>query len=205
MPFVRLALARYQPESIPGAHLSTVVLADCVQLAPQRVAVVTFPEARSLRIMVSGMVGENALTVGASTGGGSSPQSPRPNLDLSRAILVTVERRVQSGRATVWAPVSDGLTNVMLKPWKEQSMMVAWAGDIALPSGFVRSGGIDSTYRLSIKEYELLEADTPADVLAMKIARQQVGAAAPPTGAADRLGGRPGVAGRIVYADIINL
>ena len=33
-PFIRLALARYQPFSIPGAHLSRVVLADYAQLAP---------------------------------------------------------------------------------------------------------------------------------------------------------------------------
>lgn len=35
-PFVRLALARYQPNSIAGVHLSRVALADFVQLAPGR-------------------------------------------------------------------------------------------------------------------------------------------------------------------------
>jgi hypothetical protein len=35
-PFVRLALARYQPNSIEGVHLSRVVLADFAQLAPGR-------------------------------------------------------------------------------------------------------------------------------------------------------------------------
>jgi hypothetical protein len=35
-PFVRLALARYQPESVRSAHLSRVVVADFVQLAPDR-------------------------------------------------------------------------------------------------------------------------------------------------------------------------
>ncbi len=35
-PFVRLALARYQPVSLPGAHLSTVVLADFMALTPSR-------------------------------------------------------------------------------------------------------------------------------------------------------------------------
>ena len=39
-PFVRLALARYQPSSLPGAHLSQVVLADIVQTAPDRVLTV---------------------------------------------------------------------------------------------------------------------------------------------------------------------
>jgi hypothetical protein len=34
-PFVRLALARYQPISLDKAHLSRVVLADVAQLAPR--------------------------------------------------------------------------------------------------------------------------------------------------------------------------
>ncbi|MDQ3813804.1 MAG: hypothetical protein M3347_07615, partial [Armatimonadota bacterium] len=33
-PFVRLALARYQPNSVPDAHLSRVILADFAQLTP---------------------------------------------------------------------------------------------------------------------------------------------------------------------------
>ncbi len=40
-PFIRLALARYNPVSIPGAHLSSVVMAEFVQLTPDRLAVVT--------------------------------------------------------------------------------------------------------------------------------------------------------------------
>jgi len=35
-PFVRFALARFQPNSLPGAHLSKVVTADFAQLAPDR-------------------------------------------------------------------------------------------------------------------------------------------------------------------------
>jgi hypothetical protein len=35
-PFVRLALARYQPSSVDGAHLSTVVLSDFAALTPDR-------------------------------------------------------------------------------------------------------------------------------------------------------------------------
>jgi hypothetical protein len=35
-PFVRLALARYQPQSVTGVYISRVVLADFAQLAPDR-------------------------------------------------------------------------------------------------------------------------------------------------------------------------
>jgi len=40
-PFVRLGLARYQPCSVEGAHLSPVVLTEFQQLAPDRLAVVS--------------------------------------------------------------------------------------------------------------------------------------------------------------------
>ena len=40
-PFVRLALARYQPMSEDGVHLSSVVLTDFQQLTPDRLAIVT--------------------------------------------------------------------------------------------------------------------------------------------------------------------
>lgn len=40
-PFIRLALARYQPESVNGAHISNIVLADFAQLTPDRLVTVT--------------------------------------------------------------------------------------------------------------------------------------------------------------------
>jgi hypothetical protein len=40
-PFIRLALARYQPISAPGSHLSAVTTTEVVQLLPDRLAVIT--------------------------------------------------------------------------------------------------------------------------------------------------------------------
>ena len=54
-PFVRLALARYQPSALPGAELSHVVLADFAQLAPDRTATVTFGSTPgTVRVAVNG-------------------------------------------------------------------------------------------------------------------------------------------------------
>jgi hypothetical protein len=56
-PFVRLALVRYQPDALPDARLSRVVLADFAQLTAGR-AVVVHPDparARVLRIQLSGV------------------------------------------------------------------------------------------------------------------------------------------------------
>ena len=56
-PFVRLAVARYQPESVTGAHLSTPVRLDQVQLAPERTASVARTDATHARVVVSGLAG----------------------------------------------------------------------------------------------------------------------------------------------------
>jgi hypothetical protein len=55
-PFVRLALARYQPNSVAGVELSRVVLADFVQLTPER-TVSLAPDAsdpKKLNVTVTG-------------------------------------------------------------------------------------------------------------------------------------------------------
>ena len=57
MPFVRLALVRYQPHALPEAKISRVVLADFAQITPTRAAMITTDphHARTVRIVVSGV------------------------------------------------------------------------------------------------------------------------------------------------------
>lgn len=64
-PFVRLGLVRYQPDALPDARVSRVVLADFAQLTPGR-AVVVHPHPahpRILHVQISGIApaGPNAL------------------------------------------------------------------------------------------------------------------------------------------------
>ena len=55
-PFIRLALARYQPVSSPGAHLSNVVLSDIVALTADRWLNVTPAQGdRRVRVAVFGV------------------------------------------------------------------------------------------------------------------------------------------------------
>jgi hypothetical protein len=56
-PFVRLALARFQPDSIPDAHLSCVILAEFIQLLPGRTASITFDpiDTASLLLAITGI------------------------------------------------------------------------------------------------------------------------------------------------------
>jgi hypothetical protein len=61
-PFVRLALARYQPHSVDGAHLSRVAMTDFIQLAPDRTAEVTLARGRA-DVMVTGYSGRNQVAI----------------------------------------------------------------------------------------------------------------------------------------------
>ena len=53
-PFVRLALARYQPYSVQDVELSPVVLADFIQLAPDRHLTIQFHGEQLFSFTVSG-------------------------------------------------------------------------------------------------------------------------------------------------------
>ncbi|MBI3979029.1 MAG: hypothetical protein HY331_12670 [Chloroflexi bacterium] len=55
-PFIRLALARVQPSSVDGAHLSRVVQTDFVQLAPDREATIwRYEGLQSIDVRVEGI------------------------------------------------------------------------------------------------------------------------------------------------------
>ncbi|MEO7600403.1 MAG: hypothetical protein ABIV50_15830 [Opitutus sp.] len=54
-PFVRLALARFQPFSIDDCHLSRVVLTDFVQLVPDRTLDVRWLSANRVRVKIFGV------------------------------------------------------------------------------------------------------------------------------------------------------
>jgi hypothetical protein len=57
-PFVRLALARYQPHSVDGAHLSRISMTDFMQLVPDRTAELKIAS-NAAGITVRGYSGEN--------------------------------------------------------------------------------------------------------------------------------------------------
>lgn len=63
-PFVRLAVARYQPSSVAGCHLSTPVRADFVQLPPERVLTVGRPDATRVSVSLLGEFGHRRLDDG---------------------------------------------------------------------------------------------------------------------------------------------
>jgi hypothetical protein len=149
-PFVRLALARYQPHALPDSKLSRIVVADFAQLTPGRAAVVTGDpyHPRRLRVTVTGV----------------APSGPPPvvsgghrNDDIGKPTLVTVSLQerddaVQSDLGWKEAPAS--VAKITEQTASPPSDLIRWTGlvDFARP---VEAG----RYRLVIREYEYVSAN----------------------------------------------
>lgn len=139
MPFVRLALARYQPHSLTGVELSHVVLADFAQLTPDRSAAVSVDPAdpRNARVFVGGLI----------------PQGP-----MQPVFTVTIEKKMSNVTSDVgWAaaPASDVTVT------EDPSVS-------AIPDAMLWSGSIQfaksppkGLYRVVVREYEVLMEDNP--------------------------------------------
>ncbi|MFF6995432.1 peptidoglycan-binding protein [Streptomyces sp. NPDC008313] len=137
LPFVRLALVRYQPDSIPGAEISQVVLADLVRTLPDRQLMVTPGESLSVSV----------------TGPSWDPTgSPPPQ------ITATLQRRnsVIADEYLGWVTLEDTAT-VLTSIDAESSRTPFYTGQVPTPPG--RRGG---PLRLVVMETEGIRADGPA-------------------------------------------
>jgi hypothetical protein len=130
-PFVRLALARYQPQSIADAHLSRVVLADFIQLLPDRSASITFDpiDTTSLELAITGKTyrGPGAVTLTA-----------------------TLETLPPGAGDQAWVPVQ--LTALSASLWLGPSTL--WTAQITLPAP---RGS--RPFRLLVEEFETFATD----------------------------------------------
>lgn len=137
MPFVRFALARYQPHSIQDAHLSKVVLADYAQLAPDRAVTVT------------GSGSTRTVTVA-----GYGPTATDGDRHPSRMVVLIEQRDARiTDDALAWQPAtgSIGFTNpVELSASTSGNDHITWHGTIRLPRG----GTARQQLRLTFEEYE---------------------------------------------------
>lgn len=138
-PFIRLALARYQPHSIAGVELSRVVLADFAQLTATRSAVLMIDpdDPRRARLYV----------------GGLAPQAP-----MQSVVQVTIERQrpdVQTdlGWETVGADVAAVAED---DPAPTAADSVLWAGSISFVQHPARG-----RFRVVVREFERIAVDSP--------------------------------------------
>lgn len=184
-PFVRLALARYQPHSIPGQHLSKVVVPEWAQLVAPRTAAVTKVSSSFASVSLRGPAGytENAEDLVSFLGGVDQLA------ELSRFAVAQVER-LPAGATTdlAWAAVGDEV-RLDLSAANGVSDIV-YTGRVPLPA---KEQG--QTLRLAVREYEIfLTDDSEADDHLIR----------PPRGFEDLLRVRP-VKYRLVYADELAL
>jgi hypothetical protein len=151
-PFVRLALARYQPHALADAKLSRVVLADFAQLTPDRSLVVASdPYApQRLRITLSGVAprGPRPLLH-------AEPQPPRP-AEHPTEVTVRVQQRVPDLASDLaWQDVPSGAATLSEdRPAGPDADVLVWTGTVTLAGGAPPAG----QYRLLIEEREYVSA-----------------------------------------------
>ena len=158
-PFVRLAVARYQPDSVAGAHLSPPVRADFVQLPPERVTSVSRTDDHHVRVVVSGPVGSRytARDVEAEL-----PRTPQDLIARNRIVLASLQRvDAEIGGDLGWQTVST--VELVVRGQGANAAEAAWVGELASKKAIplVRPGR-STQWRVRIEEWERFEGDPPA-------------------------------------------
>jgi hypothetical protein len=183
-PFVRLAVCRYQPDSIPGCHLSAPVRCHYVQLTPERTTSVSRTDNRHVRVVVSGPIGIRTF-----------PERGRPAADafaeavgVNRQVVAKLQRRDPAIPTDLgWKTVAA--TQLVVRGRGRNEYEAAWVGE--LDAGTViplQRPGANANWRVAVEEWELLPGDPPSSI-----------EAPPPTFV------RPIWERRLIYADEVAL
>ena len=146
-PFIRLALARYQPHSISGTELSRVVLADFAQLTPDRSVVVTREpfDLRTLRVVIAGL----------------APEAPNRN-----RIDIRVQKRAVASQSEELGWQDAAASDVSITPQNPSPSgpdAALWYGTITFTND-----PQPNEYRLLIAEFELIPSDFDLILLAQR-------------------------------------
>lgn len=175
-PFLRLSVARYQPNSLPGLELSPVVNCDFAQLLPHRSAQVSRPDAEHARVVVTGPVGLPRFAK-------HEGRDYAAQVGASRQMRARLERRVPAINTDLgWRTVES----IPLPVQGVDGSVVSWEGVLDLPSAIApQRPGTNKDWRVVIEEIEVL----PADPRATRAAELEM----------------PGFGERIVYADVFSL
>ncbi len=154
-PFVRLAVARYQPESLNGCHLSEPVKCDFVQLLPDRTASVSRTDKRHVRVVVSGPIGIR----------GRNQVFPPPLVSMedvvspNRRVLARLQRQDPNIPTNLgWDTVDT--VELKIRGTGGSASEAAWVGELSSPVNIpLRKPGSQKTWRVAIEEWEILEGD----------------------------------------------
>jgi len=148
-PFVRLGLARYQPSSIPGVHLSRVVTPEWAQLMPDRTATISLPRPGAARVTLRGPVGYSSVSAAVYGAGAGSAAG----LAMSRFVVAQVERQpVKATTDLAWRP--DGPEVRLELSVRTAYRDIEFAGTLEIPKA-----AEGDKLRVTVREYEVLETD----------------------------------------------
>ncbi|MFG3002074.1 hypothetical protein [Streptomyces sp. NPDC048340] len=155
--FVRLAVARYQPDSVDGCHLSPPVLCDFVQLPPERTLRVGRTDDRHVRVVVSGPVGTREPLDGEAT-----PESLAEAIGTNRTLIARLQRRMPGIDSDLgWATVTtEPLTG---QGFGADPFEYAWLAELDAGTTVpLRRPEEPSDWRVMVEEWERLPGDPPA-------------------------------------------
>jgi hypothetical protein len=169
-PFLRLGLSRFQPYSVPDAHLSPVAVVDFVQLTNRRTAAITRPDTTTVTVTVTG-IEESRPTAGVFAQRQQPIRRPPPVVfgderQSERGVRAWVEQRGTTPSDLDWHRVGDVIDLARID---EDEVMRVWSGDVPLlvPLPMQRPGtdpdSQGSDWRLVLTEWESLRLDTPDD------------------------------------------
>jgi hypothetical protein len=181
-PFLRLALCRYQPNSTEGNFVSPVVVTEITQLQPDRVVVVHTVEARkAFQIYYAGIPGRSAksenVVIGAlETQAPNSPDAPwLPVMKDNDAFEFIVRNVGQSSGAL------NGVSNVFEWAGHAENIAKLTGGR---PPMILNIPSTPGEYRFVLREYEIHPSLTGEPPVAVN---------------------NPGIAGRLIHADVVYL
>ncbi len=118
-PFVKLALVRYQPNSLSGLELSRVVQADFIQVAPNRVMQLTFTSSTVVHVVVAG-----PGYLGTTDAG--TPDS---------VLAYVQERTVKTSDSDLtWTIAPSSVSGTVLPITAQTATETIWEGDVKLPA-----------------------------------------------------------------------
>jgi hypothetical protein len=137
-PFIRLALARYQPRSIKGVELSAVAPVEWAQLNPDRAAAIALDATNLTKV---------TLTVSGRSAAGTANVPGQPNRVSAIVQTAAVSNPTDLDWTTTGPPTGQVLSAVTLADGT-----TAWSGVITLPQSRT-----SKPFRLVITEHEQYE------------------------------------------------
>ncbi len=153
-PFVRLAVARYQPDSLPGLHLGPVTVCEWAQLAPERALTVARTDETHVRVALSGPVGVPRFL---------TRRPDRERVDTFAELLGqsrTVRARLERRDPTVGTDLGWQVEAVRVLPVEGVAgTRVTWTGVLEVPEDRPARPGGDPDLRVVVEEEERLPAD----------------------------------------------